>query len=106
MLGGRRSYSFTDKAQSKDGKLSVIFGVVSIIVLIFLVVCSIVSKGQLGQTYGLAGVVDCFIAFYGLIIAVLGFKEEDTNKSLCISGVLLNAVPLMILIGLFVTGIC
>lgn len=106
MLNSRRSYNYTEKEQSKDGRMAVVLGTVSVVVLLGLIVCSITTKGQLGQIYGLVGVVDCFVAFYGFMTAIFGFREENTNKSLCVTGLLLNIVPLAILIWLFVSGIC
>ena len=106
MLGSRKKYSFTDKTQSKDGKLSVVLGTIVIIVLLFLVIRSIMAKGQLGQVYGMIGAIDCLVAFYGFMMALFGFREEDTMKSLCVAGLLMNAVPLIILVCLFVVGIC
>lgn len=105
MLNGKKSYNFSDKTHSKDGKLATALGTVTILLFLFLVVESIVSKGRLNTWFGLLGMVDIVIAFAGFWIAVMSFKEEDSLKLFPRLGVILNGLVLLVLVVLFVIGL-
>lgn len=105
MRNGKKSYNFTDKTHSKDGRIATAMGSIAVVVLLFLVVCSIVSKGSLGIWYGLTAFVDAIVAFSGMVIAVGSLKEEDSLKMYPWIGVFLNASVFLIFLVLFIIGI-
>ncbi|MDD5949056.1 MAG: DUF6142 family protein [Lachnospiraceae bacterium] len=105
MLNGKKSYNFSDKTHSRDGRLATVLGAGAWLLFGFLVVESILTKGSLGIWFGLLGMVDVIIALAGLVIALMSFREEDSLKLFPRLGTLLNGMVLLILIALFIIGL-
>ncbi len=104
MLGGRKNYNFSDRTHSKDGKLATLLGAAAWVIMLFLICKSITSGGNVGAWFGLLGLIDIIIAFCGMVIAIIGFKDEDTFKLFPRIGLFANGILLLGLLALFVVG--
>ena len=105
MLNGKKSFNFSDKVHSKDGKIATVIGIVCAAVLIVLLVRSIMTNGTLGKNCGLLGMIDFFVTLYGFGLSVFSLKEEDIIKTFCISGIVVNGITMLLLAALFIYGV-
>lgn len=105
MRNGKKSYNFSDKTHTSDGKISVCLGVAAVILFLFMALYSIFSKGNAGVWVGFLGVFDVFLALLGLIFSVVGLRQEDSLKLLPRIGFFCSGIVLVLLLLLLVVGL-
>lgn len=105
MLNGKKSYNFSDKTHPRDGKLSMVIGIITVAVILFLTGWSIYYKGHSGRLIGLLGIIDMIVAFIGVVFAIAGLSKEDSLYLFPRIGLLLNGIVLLAFIALLLAGL-
>lgn len=95
-MGKIARYKFSDKKHSVRGIFSVIFGVVSLVMLIGLIWISAKAKGEGSIYIGSIGLTALAVNVIGLILGLAGFLERECYKLFAQIGAVWN---LLILVG-------
>ena len=100
----RRSYKFTDKKHTKQGILSTVMGIISLLLLSAGVWMAYQMSGNAGSVTGLLGLLSMLIAAVGFFLALQGFHEEDAYYLFSQVGLLLNGLLFILWVLIFVVG--
>lgn len=90
----RKGYIFTNKAESKRGILSTVFGALSLASLITAVYLTFRNQGTAYVKYGVVGVLCLIFAGTGLVLGILARTEEDKFYLFAWIGIVLNILTL------------
>lgn len=100
----RRSYKFTDKHHTKRGIAACIIGAVVLLTLGGLFYYSYKAAGQGGPIIGVAGFFCLLASVFGLILALMGMKEEDVFYITSYVGVVVDGLLVIAWIIFYVLG--
>lgn len=98
-------YKFSTKKHSIGGVISTIMFVCSIALLIWAIVVSYQAKGKGGSLVGEIALTSFAVAFFGMIIGMLSYKESDRYYTFSFVGALLNGIMSIVMFMLFVVGL-
>lgn len=70
-------YKFTNKNHAEGGVVSCIMGFFALVVLGAAVYLSYVRAGNAGQIVGNMALASFLLSFFGLVIGLLSYKEQD-----------------------------
>lgn len=90
---------------SKKGVNSCILAVVCLVFLIFMIIASCLSKGDVSMFAGFACIAVAAVSAKGLHMAVKGFKEREKNYITCKVGMGLNIFLLFMIVLIFIRGL-
>ena len=98
-------YKFTEHERSKPGTIALVCGLCSVCLVIIGLNISLSDGAESGVRIGAFGLLGLLTSILGLILAIMGLKEEDTYKGLPKSGLVVSILGLLIWIALIVAGI-
>ncbi len=101
----RRKYSVTKKTLSKDGKISLILGVVSVAAFVFCICASALSRGEGASYIGAIGIGASLVALYGCVLGIKEFASQDTAHGKPFVGTILSGVIFIVWLAIFLSGI-
>ncbi len=98
-----KEYRFTNKRYAKEGIISSVLGILSVICLVTGIVRSFELRGNGDSIVGLLGMGALLMSFVGLIFGIKSFKDEDkfytfSKLGVCVCGIILISM-LCILFG-------
>lgn len=93
-MGHKNSYIFTSKSHTQKGIMATILGVISLATLIYTVVMSYRSTGEIPIQYGAAVLLVTFFALAGAALGVISRTERDKYYFFSYLGILLNLLVL------------
>ncbi len=92
ILTESESYLNIDQHKSSQGLVSIIMGIISLILLIVLFVCSYTQRGEAGVWIGWSGIGVYLMSLTGLIFAALGLKDKEAKNERSYVGLVLNGI--------------
>ncbi|MGN0335244.1 MAG: DUF6142 family protein [Lachnospiraceae bacterium] len=101
----KRSYKFTAKRHSREGKISAAAGSVSFILTMILIDISYSNKGGTGKASAVLGLLTVLLSTAGVFFGRKGFQDEDCYQLFSWIGILLNLVILLFWIAVFGMGL-
>lgn len=104
----RRSYMFTNKSHSDNGKISAALGVISFISLCIIIYTSYRQEGSMNPKLGAASVFALLYAIGGEVLGIMARLEKDKFYIFPNIGLILNTVVIVsvgFLLYLGVSGI-
>lgn len=93
-MGHKNSYIFTSKSHTQKGIMATILGVISLSTLIYTVVMSYRSTGEIPIQYGAAVLLVTFFALAGAALGVISRTERDKYYFFSYLGIVLNLLAL------------
>lgn len=90
----RKGYIFTNKAESKKGILSTVFGALSLVSLGMAVYRTFQNQGEAFVKYGVVGMLCLIFAGIGLVLGIMARMEEDKFYLFAWIGIVLNLLTL------------
>lgn len=103
-FGKRKRIQFTDQYHPKQGIISMLIGVGTVILLCVLFVLSSNAKGNAGLFVGGLGMVDLAISVFGFVLAVKCFKKEEIYVITPTLGAVFNGMMIIGCMLLYVIG--
>lgn len=91
--------------QSRNGELSCLYGLASILVLAGCIFYSFLERGKAGGFISGIAIISLVISGYGIWFAKKGFREKGRNYLSCKIGIALCLLPVIIFIALFIGGL-
>lgn len=101
----RTKYGQKPLKHAKKGIQSCVLAAVVWFLLIFMIVFSFFSKGNVGILLGVGGIATLILAGIGLNLGVKGFRERDKNYITCRAGAVCNGLVLAGMAAIFIRGI-
>ena len=92
----KRHYKFTDKKHNRQGFLSMACALCALIFTALALLLAYRRSGQAGSVVGLFGVLAMVLSIAGFVLAIRGFREEDTYLISCHAGVVLDGLLLIL----------
>ncbi len=102
---GIRDYKFTDKKHTIGGVMSTTMGILAIIALIVAIVISYKNEGRAGIVVGNIAFFSLMLSFFGTIIGLLSFKEQDKYYYFSYAGSLGCGILTIFYIGIIMIGV-
>ncbi len=103
-MADKRKYSFVEKKDSKGGKLSLLFALISALCFLVLVVISFLREGNAGPYVGAIAIGAMLLAIYGFRVGMQSFGEKDVSPSYSVVGAILSGVVMIGYLALFLNG--
>ena len=104
-MRNKNAYNFTAKVQSKEAKVSVFLGVLSLLTVIGAVVAGVKDKNFNGHFLGALGFLSFVLSLCGFILTVETLKDEDTLPKLKYISLIINTIMILFDVFLFASGI-
>ena len=93
-MGHKNSYIFTNKSHSQKGIMATILGIISWTTLIYAIVMSYRSTGDIPIQYGAAVLLAMLFSLAGAALGVISRTERDKYYFFSYLGILLNLLAL------------
>lgn len=97
--------SFGESKNSQKGIFSIVLGVISMLAGIILIIISSTSRGNAPAAVGACGIVAIIASVIGVVYAVMGAKERDTERLPAYIGFLMNLIITIAWACLFAIGL-
>lgn len=105
MARRRYKYDFTKQNHSVRGRISVLFGGISLGLLAVSSVCSLLLHGKGGIYLGAMGLLAMGLSMYGFVLGLKSFSEKNRNLFWCKIGAVGNGILMVAWLSLFLIGI-
>lgn len=102
---GNRKYGQGKLKHAKKGVLSCTMASAAVLLLLGLILCAFLLKGQTIALIGSLGIFTVILSAAGLVNALRGFRERDKNYLTCKVGAGMNGAVLLALIAIFIRGL-
>lgn len=99
-MAAKFEYKFSNRKHSTKGIMSTVFGSISLISLIVVVVLSYLKKGDVPIGYGFTGLFAAVFSTIGLTLGIMAVKEWDKFKVFGWIGIGINGVTLAMVSGI------
>ena len=103
-MADKRKYRFVEKKDSKGGKTSLLFAVISALCFVVCVAISCLKDGNAGPFVGAIAIGAMLLAAYGFQVGMKSFSEKDVSPSYSVVGAILSGIVLIGYLTLFLTG--
>lgn len=100
----KSSFMFTSKEHSKKGIMATILGVLSLATLVYIILESYRSAGEVPLQYGAVALLTMIFAFAGIILGVLSKSDRDKFYFFSYLGIVLNVLVLGVLSVILYAG--
>ena len=100
----KRSYKFTDKKHTRQGIVSSLLGMVSLILLTAGLAVAYGMAGGAGPSAALMGFLSMAFSIIGFALGARGFQEEDVYYLFSKIGIGLNGILFILWVLIFVAG--
>jgi len=97
-------YKFSDKNHAEGGVLSCFMGVTSTLVMGLAVYVSYKSNGEAGAIVGNMALASFLLSFFGMIIGLLSYKEQEKYYVFSHIGSVLCGIVTIFMIMVFIMG--
>lgn len=104
-MRNKNAYNFTAKVQSKEAKVSVFLGVLSLCAIVLAVILGVKDKNFNGHVLGILGFLSFTLSLCGFILTVETLKDEDTLPKLKYISLIINIIMILFDVFLFASGI-
>lgn len=105
MARRRYKYDFVQQEHSARGRISVLFGGISLGLLIAASVCSLALHGKGGMYLGAMGLSGICLSVYGFVLGLKSFSDKNRNLFFCKVGAVGNGILMVMWLSLFLIGI-
>ncbi|MBQ4523658.1 MAG: hypothetical protein IJA10_12010 [Lachnospiraceae bacterium] len=104
-MRNKNAYNFTAKVQSKEAKVSIFLGVLSLLAVAGAVVAGVTDKNFNGRFMGALGFLSFALSLCGFILTVETLKDEDTLPKLKYISLIINTLMILFDVFLFASGL-
>ncbi len=104
-MAKRRTYKFTNRNVSLISVMSAIWGVLSLVALLVVVILSFLRGGTASMSYGLTCILALLFAVGGLFLGMKARREPEKFYVWADLGIGTNALTILLLIAIVVLGI-
>lgn len=101
----KSEYRFTNKQYAKEGIVSFILGVLSVICLVTGLMRSFEARGNGDSIVGLLGMGAILMSLIGIIFGVKSFKDEDKFYTFSKWGIFICGIILAVMIFILIGGL-
>ncbi|MGN0369767.1 MAG: DUF6142 family protein [Butyrivibrio sp.] len=101
----KHKYKFSTKKHSVGGTISSIMAVSAVALFVRAVYLSFKAAGEGGTLIGALALSALAVAFFGLVIGLLSYKESDRYYTFSFIGSLSNGIMLVLMVMLLIVGI-
>lgn len=100
----KRSYKFTDKKHTRQGIISSLLGVASLVLLAAGLTAAYGMAGGSGPAMALMGFLSMLFSLIGFVLGARGFQEEEVYYLFSKIGIGLNGILFILWVLIFVAG--
>lgn len=104
-MAKKMMYSFEEKKDPVDGKVSAVMGILSLILLIAAVYSSYYMRGDAGMYAGAMGLSGIIFAFVGFLIGVKSFSGKNIRYKYPKIGSILCGILFVVWLGVIIGGV-
>lgn len=97
----RRPHSLFNKKNSKQGRISFVLALLSLVCFVAAVAYSFVKSGKGGGVTGWLGALSLVLSLGGFIVGLTGFSNRDKDLFYSWLGSILNAVIWLMYAGMY-----
>ncbi len=97
-------YKFSEHETSMPGIISVAAALVALVLVVVSLRFSLAASGEAGTIVGVLGAFSFLLVVMGIILAVMGLREEDTYKFFPKLGMALNVLGAIVFVAIIVIG--
>ncbi len=101
----RHKYKFTNKKHSVGGIISSVMAVAAIALFIVAIVISFKARGEGGAIIGSIALSSLAVAFFGLVIGLMSYKETDRYYTFSFTGSLFNGIMTITMLLMLLVGV-
>lgn len=101
----KKNYVYTNKKHTEKGIFSTILAVISFVTLVFLLIMSFRSAGEINASYGATAFLCTLFSGVGIIIGAIGKNEPDKYYVFAYVGIIWNVVNLLFISAILYAGI-
>ncbi|MBP3719685.1 MAG: hypothetical protein J6I58_09225 [Eubacterium sp.] len=100
-LRRKKGYKFSDEVMSKDAIISLIFGVIALLVIIFSIILAIILKGAVPEQIGALLLASGIMAVTALIFALISLNDSEGGILSKRGAIIISVIDLIILVVLY-----
>ena len=104
-MAKKMMYSFEEKKDPVDGKVSSVMGILSLILLVAAIYSSYYMRGDAGMYAGAMGLSGILFAFVGFLIGVKSFSGKNIRYKYPKMGSILCGILFVVWLGVIIGGI-
>lgn len=97
----KKKYSFSDDVIAPDTRISLIFSILSLLIIIVILVFSAAKGGHLPDRAGILLLISLVMAVTGLIFGALAYRDVEGDNNAKRWSVILSLVALALLVLLY-----
>ena len=105
VVRNKNAYNFTAKVQSKEAKVSIFLGVISLLTIVGIVITGVTNQNSNGRLMGVLGFLSFALSLCGFILTVETLKDEDTLPKLKYISLIINTLMILFDVFLFASGL-
>ncbi len=103
-MSRKNSYMFTNKQHTQKGIMATILGVISLATLLYMIVMSYLSGGNIPQQYGAVALLVTIFSLTGIVIAAISKTERDKYYLFSYLGLTFNVLAVIIVSVILYAG--
>lgn len=96
---------FSDKEYTIGGVLSSVLAIAAFIILGYSIYLSFVARGEGMTEVGAYGLIAMVLSFFGTILGLLSYKEQNKRYGISFFGTFTNGIILILLVLFILIGI-
>ncbi len=101
-LRRKKGYKFSDEVMSRDAIISLIFGIVGLIIIIFSIVIAIIMKGAVPEAIGALLLASGIMAITALIFALISLNDSEGGILSKRGAVIISIIDLILLVFIYI----
>ena len=101
-LRRKKGYKFSDEVMSRDAIISLIFGIVGLMIIIFSIVIAIIMKGAVPEAIGALLLASGIMAITALIFAFISLNDSEGGILSKRGAVIISIIDLILLVFIYI----
>lgn len=101
-LRRKKGYKFSDEVMSRDAIISLIFGIVGLMIIIFSIVIAIIMKGAVPEAIGALLLASGIMAITALIFALISLNDSEGGILSKRGAVIISIIDLILLVFIYI----
>lgn len=104
-MADKRKYRFAEEKDSRGGKLSLRFALLSALAFVVAVILSFAKGGEAGPYVGAISIAAMLLSVYGFHVGMKSFGEPGVSPTYSVIGAIVSGIAVVGWIALFLAGI-
>ena len=100
-LRRKKGYQFSDEVFSKDALISLGFGLVALVLIVFSITFSIIKKGDVPDFIGALLFACIIMDFNSFVFGLLSFKDSDGGMLGKRASIIVSAIDAVLLLAIY-----